>query len=53
MSEKIISQISISFENKKHEQEIARFIKSQKKDLGVSEYVKQLVLKDMKDKNVL
>ena len=50
MSENIIKQISISFENKEFEQKIAQFIKSKKKTVGVSEYVKQLVIKDMFEK---
>lgn len=47
MASNIIKQISISFENKECEQKIARFIKAKKNSVGVSEYVKQLVIKDM------
>lgn len=43
----IVKQISISFENKEFEQKIAKFIKDKKKSIGVSEYIKQLVIKDM------
>lgn len=43
----VIKQISVSFENKEVDQEIARFIKSKKKTVGVSEYIKRLVSKDM------
>lgn len=49
MDKNIIKQISISFENKEFEQKIAKFIKDKKKTIGVSEYVKQLVIKDMSD----
>lgn len=49
MNNKIINQISISFESKEREQEIAKFIKSKKRTVGVSEYIKQLVIKDMKE----
>lgn len=47
MSENVIKQISVSFENKEFEQKIAKFIKNKKKTVGVSEYIKQLVVKDM------
>ena len=43
-----VKQISISFESKEIEQEIANFIKSKKNTIGVSEYIKSLVKKDMK-----
>lgn len=52
MKNDFIKQISVSFENKEHEQEIAKFIKKQKTTLGVSEYIKQLVVKDMKEKSL-
>lgn len=47
MNSNIIKQISISFENKEFEQKIAKFIKDKKNAVGVSEYIKQLVVKDM------
>ncbi len=52
MDEIIIKQISVSFENKINDQKIAKFIKSQKETVGISEYVKQLVVEDMKKKNI-
>lgn len=49
MENKIIKQISISFENKEREQELAKYIKCKKCTIGVSEYIKQLVIADMKN----
>lgn len=42
-----IKQISISFENKEFEQNIAKYIKEKKRTIGVSQYIKQLVINDM------
>lgn len=47
MNKDSVKQISISFENKEIEQSIAQFIKEKKKTIGVSEYIKRLVMKDM------
>lgn len=44
----VIKQISISFEEKNVDQEIANFIKSKKKSIGISDYIKELVKADMK-----
>lgn len=43
-----IKQISISFEEKNIDQEIAKFIKSKKTSIGISDYIKELVKADMK-----
>lgn len=51
MQETIIKQISISFENKEVDQRIAKFIKCKKKTIGISDYIKQLVIDDMKNQN--
>ena len=42
-----IKQISISFGGKEFEQAIAKYIKDKKKTIGVSKYIKQLVINDM------
>ena len=47
-----IKQISISFEDKKIDQEIAKFIKSKKCSIGISDYIKELVKLDMKKGNL-
>lgn len=44
----VIKQISISFEEKNIDQEIAKFIKSKKTSIGISDYIKELVKADMK-----
>ena len=43
-----IKQISISFEEKNIDQEIAKCIKSKKTSIGISDYIKELVKADMK-----
>ena len=48
----IIKQISISFEDKELDQKIASFIKSKKKSIGISDYIKELVKNDM-EKDIL
>lgn len=45
-----IKQISISFEEKELDQKIASFIKSKKKSIGISDYIKELVKNDMENK---
>jgi hypothetical protein len=45
-----IKQISISFENKTVDQELARYLRSQRDTIGVSNYIKRVLMKDYEEK---
>jgi hypothetical protein len=50
MKENHIKQISISFENKQVDQQLAKFLKKQKDTIGVSNYIKKVLMKDFEEK---
>ena len=42
-------QISVSFSKKIYDQEVLEYLETKKDDIGISEYIKYLIRKDMEE----
>lgn len=42
-------RVSISFSSKKSDQELLNYLESKKEDIGISDFIKSLIRKDLED----